>query len=95
MLMAEGLGRNLDDSVNMWTIARPLIEDWMIQNRGPDARLAAGLREAQATIERLPHLLAQAEAIGEQALERRSAGFSLWWIAAAGVTGLLAGILLG
>ena len=95
MLMAEGLGRNLDDSVNMWTIARPLIEDWMIQNRGPDARLAAGLREAQATIERLPRLLAQAEAIGEQALERRSAGFSPWWIAAAGVTGLLAGILLG
>ena len=95
MLMAEGLGRNLDDSVNMWTIARPLIEDWMIQNRGPDARLAAGLREARATIERLPRLLAQAEAIGEQALERQRSGLSPWWLAAMGAVGLVVGLALG
>ena len=95
MLMAEGLGRNLDDSVNMWTIARPLIEDWMIQNRGPDARLAAGLREARATIERLPRLLAQAEAIGEQALERQRSGLSPRWLAAMGAVGLVVGLALG
>ena len=96
MLMAEGLGRNLDDSVNMWTIARPLIEDWMIQNRGPDARVAAGLGEARRMVERLPRLLAQAEAIGEQALERNERRVSpVWWAVLAGVAGLALGLLVG
>lgn len=94
MLMAEGLGRNLDDSVNMWVIARPLIEDWMIQNRGPDARLAAGMTQVQATVERLPRLLEQAEALGERALERNGNGNALPWIVAAALGGLLLGALL-
>ena len=94
MLMAEGLGRNLDDSVNMWVIARPLIEDWMIQNRGPDARLAAGLTRMRSTAERLPRLLEQAEALGERALERNGNGNALPWIVAAALGGLLLGTLL-
>jgi len=94
MLMAEGLGRNLDDSIDMWTIARPLIEDWMIQNRGPDARLANGLHRAAATLERIPRLLEQAEAIGERALERKGGGFSGWWLAAVAAAGVLVGLLL-
>lgn len=95
MLMAEGLGRNLDDSVNMWVIARPLIEDWIIQNRGPDARLAQGLGRARETLERLPRLLEQAEAIGERTLERSNGHHSaLPWIVAAALGGLVVGLLL-
>ncbi len=94
MLMAEGLGRNLDDTVNMWTIAQPLVEDWMIQNRGPDARLANGLHEAFATLERIPHLVKQADALSQRALERKAGGFSTWWLAAAAAAGLLVGLLL-
>ena len=33
MVLAEGVGRNLDDSSNMWVLTQPLIEDWMIANR--------------------------------------------------------------
>lgn len=95
MLMAEGLGRNLDDSVNMWVIARPLIEDWIIQNRGPDARLVDGMHQARQMVERLPKLLEQAEAIGERTLERSNGrNQSLPWIVAAGLGGLLVGLLL-
>ena len=57
MLMAEGMGRRLDPSVNMWTLSRPLIEDWMAANRGPAARIENGLDEIRASIERVPRLL--------------------------------------
>ena len=79
ILMAEGLGRGLDDGVNMWTIARPLIEDWMIQNRGPDARLAASLSDVQKTLVRTPRILARADAIGEREVARQTNGSSLGW----------------
>ena len=95
MLMAEGLGRNLDDSIDMWTIARPLIEDWMIQNRGPDVRLATGVQEAFATLERIPHLVKQADALSERALQRNGGGFSGWWLATVAAAGVLVGLLLG
>lgn len=95
MLMAEGLGRNLDDTVNMWTIARPLVEDWMIQNRGPDTRLAEVIGEASTTLHRLPRLLAQAEVLSERALERDAAIWPWWRFAAVALAGLVVGLLLG
>ncbi len=94
MLMAEGLGRNLDNTVNMWVIARPLIEDWMIQNRGPDARLAEGLDQLWQMAQRLPRLLEQAEGIGDHSLERQTRRTRWGWIAAAGLAGLMIGLLL-
>ena len=45
----------------MWELARPLIENWMIENMGPEAKI----REATETIldglERLPALIADME----------------------------------
>ena len=58
MLVAEGVGRDLHPQTNMWELARPLIEDWMAAQLGPEARL----REAAETVSRgladLPGLLA-------------------------------------
>lgn len=65
MLVAEGVGRTLDPSVNMWTLARPLIEDWVIANRGPEARLRDMVGDTVSTLERLPQLLGRAEAVAE------------------------------
>ncbi len=39
MLTAEGVGRALNPDINMWELARPLIEDWMREHRGPEARV--------------------------------------------------------
>ena len=39
MLMAEGVSRSLEPSLNIWVLAQPLIEAWMREHRGPEARL--------------------------------------------------------
>ncbi len=61
MLVAEGVGRKLNPAVNMWLLARPLIEKWMIENRGPEARVRETLDNAIEILERLPETLARAE----------------------------------
>lgn len=63
MLVAEGVGRRLNPDVNMWFLARPLIEDWMLANRGPEARLREAASNIYATLERLPGVLSRAETL--------------------------------
>jgi ubiquinone biosynthesis protein len=57
MLIAEGVGRRLDPSVNMWELAQPLIEEWMRENRGPEARLRQGLESVAQAVAQLPRLI--------------------------------------
>ncbi len=61
MLVAEGVGRRLYPDVNMWDLARPLIEDWMVREMGPEARLRDAVGDVVRGIERLPALLADME----------------------------------
>ena len=61
MLVAEGVGRKLNPDVNMWLLAQPLIEEWMIANRGPAARLRDTVTDAADLMERLPRTLRKAE----------------------------------
>jgi ubiquinone biosynthesis protein len=63
MVLAEGVGRGLAPELNMWTLARPLIEDWMRTNRGIEARLIDAAGEIAAVLERLPRLVSQLEAV--------------------------------
>jgi ubiquinone biosynthesis protein len=57
MVLAEGVGRMLDPSVNMWTLAQPLVEKWMRENRGPEARLIQTATEAVTALGRFPDLV--------------------------------------
>ena len=41
----------------MWVLARPLIESWMIDNLGPQARAREAIINMSDTLERLPHIL--------------------------------------
>ncbi len=61
MLMAEGVSRRLDPELNIWTLAQPLIEEWMRENRGPEARVREATQDLGRTLERLPAMLANAE----------------------------------
>jgi ubiquinone biosynthesis protein len=57
MLMAEGVSRRLNPDLNIWTLAQPLIESWMRENRGPEARLRNLADDLLRAAERLPTLL--------------------------------------
>ena len=61
MLVAEGIGRRLDPSVNMWELARPMIEQWVRQNLGVKARVRTTVSGLAHTLERLPRILDMAE----------------------------------
>ena len=61
MMMTEGISRRLDPDLNIWTLAEPLIEAWMIENRGPQARARGAIQDLGRTFERLPRLVADVE----------------------------------
>ena len=57
MVLIEGIGRQLDPDVNIWALARPLIESWMQDNRGPEARLRQRLEKFVEMMDGLPDVL--------------------------------------
>ena len=61
MLIAEGTGRKLSPDANMWMLARPLIEDWMIQTLGPEARALDAVADFSHALRRLPGLFENLE----------------------------------
>ena len=61
MLMAEGISRRLDPSLNIWVLAQPLIEAWMRENRGPEARVVAAAQDLGRVLERLPGTMSDLE----------------------------------
>ena len=54
MLTAEGVGRALNPGINMWELARPLIEDWMREHRGPEARVIDDVEALVNALRSLP-----------------------------------------
>lgn len=53
MLVTEGVGRGLAPEVNMWDLARPLVEDWMRERLGVEGRIG----DAASTLARIPKLV--------------------------------------
>jgi ubiquinone biosynthesis protein len=71
MLMAEGMGTKLNPKVNIWELARPLIEDWMRDHFGPRATLARAAEDLAQGLRRLPRLIDSLHLVAER--ERRKA----------------------
>lgn len=69
MMMAEGISRRLAPELNIWTLAQPLIEEWIIRNRSPAARLQDGARSLQRILQRGPQVLSDLEAIAKEIRE--------------------------
>lgn len=61
MIVAEGLSRILSPNENMWELSRPLIEDWMRENLGPEAKVKEAALQAGSMLRRLPRVLEAAE----------------------------------
>lgn len=65
MLMAEGMGLALNRQVNIWELARPLIENWMRDAFGPEARVAEAARDGIEAVRTLPGLIGSAASLIE------------------------------
>ncbi len=96
MLLSEGVGRMLAPGTNMWVLALPLVEEWMRQHRGPEARIVEAVAETGRALARLPALLAALDSQGPKAAaeEPRSALGGGWRLLAVFLLGLVAVLLL-
>ena len=69
MVVVEGVARALDPVFDIWEASRPVIETWMIENLGPEARLrdaAYGLNSLGKLAQNIPQLLRDTELIAAQ-----------------------------
>ncbi|MEE8213724.1 MAG: 2-polyprenylphenol 6-hydroxylase [Alphaproteobacteria bacterium] len=70
MMVAEGVGRQLNPDVNIWDLSRPLIEDWMRENLGPEARVREAAHAVMEGAERLPGFIANVERLAAIVAEK-------------------------
>ena len=80
MVIVEGVARDLDPNLNMWTAAEPVAREWMEDNLGPLGRLKQAGTSAQTLGEvllRTPGLLKQAESAALGLAEMARSGLRL------------------
>ena len=66
MVVVEGVARSLDPEFDIWEASRPVIERWMVQQMGPEARLrdmGEGVNALGRLARDLPQLLRNAEIV--------------------------------
>lgn len=108
MVVAEGVGRSLNPNINMWQLAQPLIESWMIDNLGPQAQIRTVIDDGIDTLRRMPHLVERAERALEAALDggvkldadtighhQRFSSGTVGWAFLLFIAGLLLGVAIG
>ncbi|MFQ5356512.1 MAG: hypothetical protein ACE5DY_08540 [Mariprofundaceae bacterium] len=63
MVVIEGVGRELEPTVNVWTLARPLVTKWVAEHMGPAAQVQQGVEDVREGVEgwlKLPGQVQQA-----------------------------------
>jgi len=69
MVVVEGVARSLDPKLDMWTVAEPVVREWIERNLGPVGRIedaAEGTVEVGRFIGGMPGLLSRGAALAEQ-----------------------------
>lgn len=64
MVLVEGVARNLDPDLDIWTVAEPVVGDWLRREEGPVGRLeelAGHFSRMSEAMGRVPILVAEAE----------------------------------
>jgi ubiquinone biosynthesis protein len=69
MVVVEGVARSLDPKLDMWTVAEPVVREWIERNLGPVGRIedaAEGTVEVGRFLGGMPGLLSRGAALAEQ-----------------------------
>ena len=64
MVAVEGVARGLDPALNMWTVAEPVVREWMERELGPTGRLkeaSEGMGQTARLMAQVPEMLQSAE----------------------------------
>lgn len=61
MMVTEGVGRMLNPNLNMWELARPMIEEWANAHFGPAGRIKEAAREGYDIAKKFPLMLSYME----------------------------------
>lgn len=100
MVVVEGVARSMDEDINIWKAARPVVENYIAESIGPKAMLRDLGRSAQVIARfgpKLPQLLEEALTKGfetpQAKPESESIGKYLWAALGAGVGAALMWIL--
>lgn len=67
MVTVEGVALNLYPEINMWEASRPIIEKWMRENLGPQAKVRDFAETAIETLNRIPKILDDVETLANAA----------------------------
>ena len=56
MVVVEGVARTLDEDANIWEISKPILEGWLKQEVGPEAKFKQAIQTTSKVMDRLPAL---------------------------------------
>ncbi len=56
MVSVEGLARKLDPDANIWEISRPILEEWIRSEKGPETKIKRTIEVSKEVFEKIPDL---------------------------------------
>ncbi len=56
MVSVEGVARNLNPEANIWEISRPILEEWIKTEKGPEAKIKKTIEVSKEVLEKIPDL---------------------------------------
>ena len=56
MVSVEGLARKLNPNANIWNISRPILEEWIKSEKGPEAKIKRTIEVSKEVFEKIPDL---------------------------------------
>jgi len=66
MVVVEGVARGLDPKLDMWTVAEPVVREWIERHLGPAGRIEDAAKGATGFIATVPSLLTRGAVLVEQ-----------------------------
>jgi ubiquinone biosynthesis protein len=66
MVVVEGVARSLDPKLDMWTVAEPVVREWMERHLGPVGRIEGAAQGAAGFLANVPSLMSRGAVLVEQ-----------------------------
>jgi ubiquinone biosynthesis protein len=66
MVVVEGVARSLDPKLDMWTVAEPVVREWIERHLGPVGRIEDAAQGAAGFLANVPSLMSRGAVLVEQ-----------------------------